>query len=101
MFEMIERVARAIHKAIDEDTWVGEFAPGEVVVDGNVDFMALARAAIEAMREPEDMMFMKGGNTPPSNQGRDHLGKARSMKRIGDLAAKECWETMVDAALKS
>lgn len=51
MNEMIERVARAIHKAIDEDTWVGEFEPGKVVVDGNVDFMALARAAIEAMRE--------------------------------------------------
>jgi hypothetical protein len=52
--EMIERVARAMHKAIDEDTWVGEFEPGKVVVDGNVDFMALARAAIEAMREPAE-----------------------------------------------
>lgn len=60
----------------------------------------IARLAIEAMREPEGMMFMKGGNVPPSNQGRDHLGPRRSSKRIGDLAAKECWETMIDEALK-
>ncbi len=92
MSEMVERVARAIEE-------LGDGALGSPIYE--VNFQAIARAAIEAMREPEDMMFMKGGNTPPSNQGRDHLGKARSVKRIGDLAAKECWQTMVDAALKS
>jgi hypothetical protein len=92
MGEMVERVADAILEALAKNGNQDGFLKSELD--------EVACAAIKAMREPDDMMFMKGGNTPPSNQGRDHLGKARSMKRIGDLAARECWQTMVDEALR-
>jgi hypothetical protein len=78
--EMIERVARAMHKAIDDDTYVGDFEDGDVTVDGSVNFMALARAALEEMRQPTEAMIEAGYGYPD--------------------AWSRHWEPMIDAALK-
>ncbi len=48
----IERVARALHDTCDAG-FVAEFEDGTCVcVDGYVDFLALARAAIAAVERP-------------------------------------------------
>ncbi len=83
MSEMIERVARAI---CDAD---------QGITNEQVDIWeTLARAAIEAMREPTEAMYMRAGNTNVSNRAPN----ARYI-RIGDVAAVEAWLTMVDVAL--
>jgi hypothetical protein len=70
MSEMVERVARAIDKAMQEQH---DPTPGY-----------LARAAIEAMREPTIDM-LRVADVPV---GGDYL------------SPKECWRGMIDAALK-
>ena len=54
---MIERVARAIHDAMYSDEQSGAWMSGKcpldsVTVDGEVDLIRAATAAIQAMREP-------------------------------------------------
>jgi len=59
---MVERVARSMLLAIDKNVvYVGdEEDPQSVMVDGWVDFNALARAAILAMEEPTPEMIAAG-----------------------------------------
>lgn len=85
MTEIVERVARALHKAIsasDSDVFVGDDADlTNVMIDGQVDLLEIASAAIEAMRLPTDVM--------------DEAGLACGMDRSHDIY----WEAMIRAAL--
>ena len=47
--------------------------------------------------EPTEAMFMRGGDTRVSNRGKDHLDH-RPGRRIGDLAARDCYRAMLTAA---
>lgn len=74
MTEMIERVAKAIQSALSEGT------PGR-----DPDRMErIARAAIEAMRDPTEAMIDKGY---------DHVD-------YGGTDIEAAWKDMIDAALK-
>lgn len=85
---MIERVARAIALVTNEPH----------PLTGAELARAQALAAVGAMREPSETMFMRGGNVPVSNRGDDHK-PIRSGRRIGDMAAADAWRTMIDVAL--
>lgn len=98
--EMIERVAQAIHAGIQdaaerELTARGSVYPkplafGDLSGEVRDGYRATARAAIEAMREPTEMMVDAG--TPYSGwSDRDGL-------RDG---AREGFRVMIDAALKA
>lgn len=89
---MIERVADAIEEAVFSDEgrhnecFVGDRYGNELQIDGRVILDVIARAVIQAMREPTDVMLeamksvdLKGDNDP------DELGE---------------WQAAIDAALK-
>jgi len=65
---MLEKVARAIEASLRNDreqhgaVYVGpeDELGATVLVDGDVDFLVLARAAIAAMREPTEEMVRAG-----------------------------------------
>ncbi len=93
MSEMSERVARAIAKAsggdpdklvYDNDSGMGEIHPWWVWE------MAVARAAIEAMREPTGPMLNAGSD----RMEQDYLGDGRYAHRPSDS-----YRAMIDAAL--
>lgn len=89
MSEMIERIARAIRAANaldDEGPYVG-FKDAERRFDAR-----LARAAIEAMREPTDDMLEQCYGMSTSGDGD---GGCYADKRD----AKELWQRMIDEAL--
>ena len=77
MSEMIERVARAIWKKADE-----QYLGTEKMEDCD----AIARAAIEAMREPTMEMIAAGAH----GSGED-----------SDRVAIGAWKEMIDAALSA
>lgn len=65
MSEMIERVARAMAKVNDDLGLIEEFGRYDVERAGGesverIDYLAMARAAIEAMRESTDSMLFAG-----------------------------------------
>jgi hypothetical protein len=73
---MIERVARAI----------GDWDSGRAMVLDANDCRQIARAALEALREPTEGMLLPGAETLPDyDPGCDD--------------AKNCWQAMIDAAL--
>ena len=89
---MVEKVALAIHKSVagDPNRWgyVGDAQDlTDVVIDDRVDLIAVARAAIEAMREPTQDMGLA------VSEGCGEYGCC------GDRAF-EHWQAMIDAALK-
>jgi hypothetical protein len=96
MSEMIERVARAAYEVLmtDEtiDAWVDKDPAdmSSVVVDGSINLLSIARAAIAAMREPTKAMAEAGGREVPG-AGRDGP--------VGDYG-RFVWRPMIDAALK-
>ena len=71
MTEMIERVARAIAQCLNEP--------------GQCSYSDIARAAIEAMREPTEAMIKEGAY----GSGEDSAGVACG-----------AWKAMIDEALK-
>ena len=83
MSEMVERVARAIAAGHDAYLPVEKIAPG---------YLADARAAIEAMREPTKAMESAGDELDdwgcPSDPG------------SGNACALAHWHAMIDEALK-
>ena len=91
MSEFIDRVA----KAIGDDLY-GYCDPKDTPNTWQVAVGA-ARAAVAAMREPSDGMFMRGSNAEPYN--RKQNGRMRG-RRIGDMPARDCWRLMIDAALE-
>jgi hypothetical protein len=85
---MAEKVARALfdamqaHKGPDPEWPRKPFVQGEVedaMIDGSFDLRAIARAAIDAMREPTEEMVMA------------------ARVRTGSVAT---WHAMIDAAIK-
>lgn len=85
MSEMVERVAARLKG----------FVAAEMLETGSVNpqrWEAMARAAIEAMREPTPKMLRLGGDAVYSECG---TGTA-----IDDRQAKASWVAMIDAALK-
>lgn len=60
MSEMVERVAQSALASIDNRQVFVDGDLSKVNVDGFIDFIALARAAIEAMREPTPKMLKDG-----------------------------------------
>lgn len=76
MMEMIERVAAALEAAFERE--------GRVFDAGQAD--DLARAAIEAMREPSKEMVLSIA--------------AADWRGASDLNWSEGWRIMIDAALK-
>ena len=97
MNEMIERVAREIAKARNPDdlTLIDEFGSFDVTVaydDGwqsvDIDYLALARAAIAAMREPTEAM------------GKAYWDAVESHCMGVAIGAGHAWGAMINAALK-
>jgi hypothetical protein len=76
MSEKLDQVAKAISEA--DDSWDGE------------DYRVLARAAIEAMREPTDRMVSEGESAASFGIG----------KPTSEDAIPRVWSEMIDAALK-
>lgn len=98
MTDMIEKVAKAIAVAdLNASAKSLPDVPMETmaeyvrlaVEDGH--YQAMARAAIEAMREPTDAMLDDG-----RDRANDYLdcGCYSSQETVG-----ECWKAMIDAAL--
>jgi hypothetical protein len=85
MGEMVERVTKAIHEAMD-------------VTDG-LDVAAAeryARAAIEAMREPNDLMCEAGYSAGTGDWG----GRYDNRRELARGRIQPGWSAMIDAALK-
>lgn len=80
MSEMVERVARAIY---DADQW----RDNPMIMGYAVD---LARAAIEAMREPNVAML----------RGARDWSIVKNGQGVGNEQASGCYRAMIDAALK-
>lgn len=87
--EMVERVARAIAWAELPD-----YAKAVTTQDGmyvDPSYSLIARAAIEAMREPTDEMLIAGTPWYHDNWRKAHVREDTSMEAI--------WQAMLDAAL--
>jgi hypothetical protein len=85
MSEMIERVAKAVREYVAE-VEVKSRGEIDVDVDGMVHSQMIARAAIEAMRDPTEEMKRAGLEEFPSSLA------------VKETAA-EVWYAMIDAAL--
>lgn len=80
MSEMVERVAAALEPLIRQSHPIDDW-----------DAMALARAAIEAMREPTKHMAAEAADENATTD----LGSDDFAGHYGEV-----WKTMIDAALK-
>lgn len=88
MTNMIERVAQAIFAKDPESLFTIHQA------------RVYARAAIAAMREPTDSMYMAGGIVALSVRLADKDYKPYGTRIIGDMAPRAEWQAMIDAALE-
>lgn len=82
---MIGRVARAIHDAMYSDEQSGAWMSGKcpldsVTVDGDVDLIRAATAAIQAMRDPTPEMIAAGEAVD------------------GTVTALPIWQAMIDTS---
>jgi hypothetical protein len=84
MMDMVERVARAIHRIEGEKPNTSPFPDYS---DDWRDYTPQARAAIEAMRVPTDEMVKAG------EEG------INSLPALPGHYAEYCWPAMIDAAL--
>lgn len=94
MSEMTERVARAIRDALKpnatfSDPYISDGDSGPII-DGMFDMEGIARAAIEAMREPNEAMIAAGHST-----FREAAWEAPTDEEI-----RRAYVAMADAALK-
>jgi hypothetical protein len=84
---MIERVARAMTEDFVNDQLDNiEINPRRYADDNWKSYASMARAAIEAMREPTDEMV--------------DAGRIARMNVAGGYDGPSGWEAMIDAALK-
>lgn len=91
VLEMVDRVARAIY-AVGEDDSGCDHGPFEDIPDGARQFcFRMARAAIEAMREPTAHMTH---SVRPALDEDWYYGDKLGWDQIG-----VCWREMIDAAL--
>lgn len=81
---MVERVAAMLQQQMSK------------VSSGTRTYDDIARKVIEAMREPTELMFMRGGDAEPYN--RDQTGRMLG-RRIGDKPARDAWRIMIETAL--
>jgi hypothetical protein len=104
---MIERVARAIAwRHHNRKQWVGS-CPKSEANDFYADrewrtFVGAARAAIEAMREPDDAMFEAGAESlygHPREKAAE-WAKEDKYENYGEQA-QNAYRRMIDAALKT
>lgn len=92
MNEMVERVARAICLQAELDDGYAD----NTVLRGSIEmgmwrnYVNPARAAIAAMRDPDETMLKAVRDWSYKKYG----------KPIGNDAAVGCWQAMIDAALK-
>jgi hypothetical protein len=94
MSEMIERVARAV--MITRQAAAGPIPSMSLrVMQPSAFDFAIARAAIEAMREPTEGMVLAGGDVEIERVD----GEALEYHRL-DGACARAWKTMIDAALQ-
>lgn len=85
MSEMVERVAEALDASLSKGCYVDARDDGhDTTVDGACDLFEIARAAIEAMREPT--LSMEDAAVPNGSWW-------------DDSCAKVVWRNMIDAAL--
>jgi hypothetical protein len=95
MSEMVERVARAM-AVVDkgDDMWdvVSDDGDGYGYVGKN-EYRAMARAAIEAMREPTEAMIRRLSEC-------DLTCGYGDVFFIADESAKDAWKATIDEALK-
>jgi hypothetical protein len=90
MTEMRDRIARAMWEAREDIESIGAAhrCPFE---SGNPEIIAMAQAAMEAMREP---------TFPMLTAGEDSLGYGRARRSLRTQAL-EAWQAMIDAMLAS
>jgi len=85
--DMVERVEAAlIAKAKDQTGGFDDYPAS------GLDYAALARAAVEAMREPTEMMCEAGNDTGAVENG---------VFRISNRDIATVYRAMIDAALKN
>lgn len=91
MSEMVERVARAMQRRAKEP--LGNLKSLEPVQVGSLGdaWPHLARAAIEAICEPDAEMIRVGAATYENGDPED---------AISPLGLKDAWRAMIDAVLK-
>ncbi len=92
MSEMIERIARAMWEAREDIEAVD--SPNRCTFEAdNPEIIAMARAAIEAMREPTEAMI--------ENNEIDHI-TLRCARAIhsSELPCADIWRAMINEALK-
>lgn len=85
MSEMVERVAPATFAACNGPEGFGDHMDPRYEANSEL-FEAMARAAIEAMRQPTDAMLVA------AIADSDEYG-------FGSYEAGSCWRAMIDAAL--
>lgn len=89
MSEMVERVARTICAADYEERFSG--VASDDYVDRHVhNFIRIARSAINSLKEPTDGMI----------EAVDRLFSDAYRKHEYSVQTKDCWNTMIDEALK-
>lgn len=77
MSEIVERAAKALQERLDEEYPV---RPGQAE--------AFVRIVLQAVRDPTDAMMETGGKIESWDS------------RIGEYVALDCWQDMIDEALK-
>lgn len=98
MTTMIEKIARAIADNIEaQGATLAEISGDDVtMVDGDLSFKLIARAAVEAMREPTEAMLAETHELVIGFGGDDGTYNIH----CEDWQAKDVWMTMIDVALK-
>jgi hypothetical protein len=111
MSEMVERIALALYESLRDKgaspaAWVDdEFHPTELVVDGEVNLTVLARAALEAMRDPTKGQAIKGQDALDDcvDESWDSGGDGESCNSYTTISASApavVYRAMIDAALE-
>jgi hypothetical protein len=107
--EMIERCAKAIYAKLNDemrgDGYLSDSSDDmtDVVVDGRVDLLAVARVAIESIREPTEPMLAAVKPEPThlySSRSEDYQQQMKKAVAISRLGFESEWRTAIDAALK-
>lgn len=92
MSEMLDRIEYAMVDSIkaDGDVFSRYDGAGLMTLDGQFDIRGLARAVIEAMREPTARMISEG----------ESAASIGLRKPTDDEGVPRVWRYMIDAALK-
>jgi hypothetical protein len=103
MSEMPQRVADAIARHLEEACASVNYNGKTIVIDGGFNTYELARAAIEAMREPTPDMLAAAKPEPVHlypDRDESYRTSMRAAVTADQLAARQQWRDMIDAALE-